>query len=100
MLLCKVMMSQVRLSSLQQRSGAVTLTTDPLLSQPQDVATLILSKASLQYQHHREIEVMKEVAKAHEKRSLGDFENVLKTWKEGAFFPFHLSLPQLLQLTS
>jgi hypothetical protein len=30
---------------------------------------------------------MKEVAKAHEKRSLGDFENVLKTWKEGAFSP-------------
>lgn len=26
---------------------------------------------------------MKEVAKAHEKRSLGDFETALKTWKDG-----------------
>lgn len=51
--------------------------------QPQDVAALILAKASLKFQGNKEIEAMKEVAKAHEKRSLGDFEGALKTWKEG-----------------
>jgi 26S proteasome regulatory subunit N6 len=55
----------------------------PALAQPQDVAALILAKASLKFQGNKEIEAMKEVAKAHEKRSLGDFETALKTWKEG-----------------
>lgn len=51
--------------------------------QPEDVTAIVGGKLAQKYAGPG-VEAMKEVAKAHEERSLADFEKLLKTHKKGA----------------
>ena len=53
-----------------------------MLGESDDVYSLLNGKMGLKYQG-REVEAMKAVALAHQHRSLGEFEDALKNYKEG-----------------
>lgn len=81
MLLCKIMLNLVRLSFLPLRpvpdSHCWLATT-----QAEDVASIVSGKAAQRYAGP-EVDAMKAVAKAHEERSLQEFERELRDRKKG-----------------
>lgn len=54
-----------------------------MLSLADDVAAIVAGKQAQRYAG-KEVDAMKAVAKAHEERSLGQFEQVLRERKQGA----------------
>lgn len=70
-----------------------------MLALPEDVASIAAGKSAAKYAGP-EVDAIKAVAKAHEERSLGDFERVLRERKQGTQFRPSLSLPSLYSLAT
>lgn len=52
-------------------------------AQPEDVTSLLSIKLAAKYAQTREVESMRAVANAHQKRNLADFEKALRDYREG-----------------
>ena len=51
--------------------------------QPEDVTSLLSIKLVLKYAQLREVESMRAIARAHQKRNLADFEEALREYRNG-----------------
>lgn len=55
--------------------------------QPEDVTSLLSIKLASKYAQLRDVESMRAIARAHQKRNLADFEKALKDYQQGSFSP-------------
>ena len=51
--------------------------------QPEDVTSLLSIKLASKYAQLRDVESMRAIARAHQKRNLADFEKALKDYQQG-----------------
>lgn len=56
-----------------------------LLSQPEDVTSLLSVKLATKYAQLRDVESMRAIARAHQNRNLADFEKALKDYQKGQY---------------
>ena len=52
-------------------------------AQPEDVTSLLSIKLASKYAQLRDVESMRAIARAHQKRNLADFEKALKDYQQG-----------------
>ena len=56
--------------------------------QPEDVTSLLSIKLASKYAQLRDVESMRAIARAHQKRNLADFEKALKDYQQGLYLFF------------
>lgn len=90
MLLCKVMLNLVCLDGIL---FPIMTIADRFRSarQPEDVTSLLSIKLASKYAQLRDVESMRAIARAHQKRNLADFEKALKDYQQGAAVESYVS---------
>ena len=87
MLLCKVMLNLVRGNFVNNGFFLGLLFPPPPPPPPghqsEDVTSLLSVKLALKYAQLRDVESMRAIARAHQKRNLADFETALRDYKDG-----------------